>query len=51
MGPGAPDGGAEADEDVTTADLMRLAAHGGSFDFLADDREDLYSPADGEPIE
>ncbi len=36
--------------DVSTADLMRLAEKGGSFDFWADPEEDIYSVTDGEPI-
>jgi plasmid stability protein len=37
--------------DVTTAEWQLLAARGGSFDFLADHAEDIYSLAEGEPIE
>ena len=36
---------------VDTEDLQVLAARGGSFDFLDDEREDIYSLADGEPVE
>jgi hypothetical protein len=37
--------------DVTTAEMQTLAARGGSFDFLSDDREGIYTLVDGEPIE
>jgi hypothetical protein len=30
------------------AELTRLAEKGGSFDFLSDPREDIYSVTDGE---
>lgn len=40
----------QAEADVTSNDLAALAAHGGSFDFLHDVAEDVYSPADGEPV-
>ena len=41
----------ETGRDVTTPEFQVLAARGGSFDFLADAAEDVYSLADGEPIE
>jgi len=37
-------------EDIPTAALHELAAQSGSFDFLADPGEDVYSPDDGEPV-
>lgn len=37
--------------EVTTEDLQAVAARGGSFDELADPREDVYSLDDGEPVE
>lgn len=37
--------------EVGTQDLQALAARGGSFDFLEDEGEDLYSIDEGEPIE
>lgn len=36
---------------VATEEIEALAARGGSFDFLEDRAEDLYSLEDGEPIE
>jgi predicted DNA-binding antitoxin AbrB/MazE fold protein len=40
----------EVGEDIPTAALHELAAQSGSFDFLADPGEDVYSPDDGEPV-
>lgn len=37
--------------DVSTAELQALAARGGSFDFLGEEREDVYSLDDGEAVE
>ena len=37
--------------EVTTAEWQLLAARGGSFEFLAEQSENVYSLADGEPIE
>ncbi|MBI2894960.1 MAG: hypothetical protein HYY06_15505 [Deltaproteobacteria bacterium] len=37
--------------EVETSDIQALAARGGSFDFLEDEREDLYSLAEGESVE
>lgn len=37
--------------EVTTAEWQLLAARGGSFDFLAEQAEDLYSLVEGEPVE
>jgi len=37
-------------EDIPTVALHELAAQSGSFDFLADPGEDVYSLEDGEPI-
>ncbi len=44
------DGGVRVQGDlppVTTRDLESLAVSGGSFDFLSDDAEDIYSLEDG----
>jgi predicted DNA-binding antitoxin AbrB/MazE fold protein len=40
----------EVGEDIPTEALHELAAQSGSFDFLADPREDVYSLEDGEPV-
>ena len=37
-------------DDLPAYLLARAAEEGTSFDFLADPREDLYSPEDGEPV-
>ncbi|MBI3950072.1 MAG: antitoxin family protein [Acidobacteria bacterium] len=37
------------EEDIPTVALHELAAQSGSFEFLADPREDVYSLEDGEP--
>jgi plasmid stability protein len=42
---------ADAPDGDTATDLLALASRGGSFDFLADEREDLYSLEEGEAIE
>jgi len=36
--------------EISTAELMQLMEKGGSFDFWADQAEDIYSVTDGEPI-
>ena len=36
----------EVGGDIPTEGLMRLAQAGGSFDFLNDPREDIYTPDD-----
>ena len=36
----------ELHDDLPVEGLMRLVQDGGSFDFLADPREDIYSPED-----
>ena len=46
------------EDDVTTEDLMRLSEESGAFDseesgafdFWKDEREDIYSSKDGEPV-
>jgi hypothetical protein len=38
------------DEDVSAADMMRLAERGGSFEFWHEAGEDIYSATDGEPV-
>jgi hypothetical protein len=37
-------------EDIPTAAPHELAAQSGSFDFLADPGQDVYSPEDGAPV-
>ncbi len=37
-------------DDVPADALAELARRGGSFDFLNDPREDIYSDSDGEAI-
>jgi hypothetical protein len=37
-------------DDISTKELMRLVMAGGSFDWLDDPREDVYSEQDGEEI-
>lgn len=39
----------EPEETPTSDELARLAQHGGSFEWLADE-PDLYTSADGEPV-
>jgi hypothetical protein len=39
-----------ADAEITTLDMMRLADQGGAFNFWNDPGEDIYSLKDGEPI-
>jgi len=34
----------ENEEDITSMELARLAQEGGSFDFLSNPQEDIYSP-------
>ena len=41
----------ENEEDITSMELARLAQEGGSFDFLSNPQEDIYSLTDGESIE
>jgi len=41
----------ENGREVSTADLGVVASRGGSFDFLEDDRESVYTLEDGEPVE
>jgi len=36
----------ESEEDLPLAGLMRLVEEGGSFKFLEDPREDIYTPDD-----
>ncbi len=38
------------EDDVPTVGLMRLVEQGGAFDFWMDEREDVYSAQDGEPV-
>ena len=38
------------DDDLSTQDMMRLAATGGAFDFWNAPGEDVYSVEDAEPI-
>lgn len=38
------------EQDVSTADLMRLAETGSAFDFWHEEGEDIYSVKDGEPV-
>jgi predicted DNA-binding antitoxin AbrB/MazE fold protein len=38
------------DDDLSPEALVELAAKGGALDFLGDEREDLYSDADGEAV-
>ncbi len=38
------------EDDVTTEDIMRLSEQSGAFDFWKDEREDIYSSKDGEPV-
>ena len=38
------------DDDVPSDAIAQLAASGGSFDFLADPTEDVYTREDGEPV-
>lgn len=39
-----------SDDDLQTADMMRLAEAGGAFDFWLDPGEDIYTINDGEPL-
>ncbi len=41
----------EADDDITSEDILRLAQAGGAFDFLNDPEEDIYTLSDGTPID
>lgn len=36
--------------DLPTSELQKLSENGGSFDFLNDPREDIYSETDGESL-
>ncbi|MDZ7360324.1 MAG: hypothetical protein ONB46_06310 [candidate division KSB1 bacterium] len=38
-------------DDISTKELIHLVMAGGSFDWLDDPREDVYSEKDGEEIE
>ncbi len=38
------------DDDVPSDAIARVAVAGGSFDFLADPAEDIYTLEDGEPV-
>jgi hypothetical protein len=38
-------------DDVSTQELMSLVAHAGSFDWLENSEEDIYSLNDGEPVQ
>jgi hypothetical protein len=35
-------------DDISSQELMDLVAHSGALDWLADEEEDRYTPADGE---
>ena len=39
-----------SNQDVPEAEWLRTAASSDAFTFLADPREDIYTPADGEPV-
>ena len=39
-----------AEEDLPTIDMMRLAEQGGAFDFWTEEGEDIYTLEDGEPV-
>ncbi len=38
------------DDDVPSDVIAQVAMSGGSFDFLADPAEDIYTREDGEPV-
>jgi hypothetical protein len=38
-------------EDISVQELTELVATSGSFDWLNAEEEDIYSPADGEPVQ
>ena len=38
------------DDDVPVEGIAEMALSGGSFDFLADPAEDIYTRDDGEPV-
>jgi hypothetical protein len=38
------------EDDLPTADIMRLAESGGAFQFWLDAGEEIYSSNDGEPV-
>jgi hypothetical protein len=38
-------------EDIASEDLLRFAQDGGSFEFLNDTSEDIYTMADGSPLD
>jgi len=38
-------------EDTETAGIAHVAENSGAFDYLSDPHEDIYSIADGEPVE
>jgi hypothetical protein len=37
-------------QELTDEEIITLAEKSGSFDFLYDPEEDIYSPSDGTPI-
>lgn len=41
---------AEQDEEIPETEWLAAASSSGAFDFLADPREDIYSPEDGRPF-
>ena len=41
----------EVDQDIDEKEWLDAASNGDVFDFLADDSEDIYSLADGRPVE
>jgi hypothetical protein len=38
------------EDDLPASTLARMAGEGGAFDFLTDDRENIYSLNDGEAV-
>jgi hypothetical protein len=38
-------------DDISTQELMRLVENSGSFDWLDDEKEDIYSVDDGESVQ
>jgi hypothetical protein len=38
------------DDDLPASAIAQVALAGGAFDFLADNREDIYSAEDGEAV-
>jgi hypothetical protein len=41
----------EGDEEISESDWTKLAMTGGAFDFLLDESEDIYTLADGKPMD